>query len=540
MIPRVLEPEVMDTVEEARDYDRMDHAAVNRLFASDFLAAAQILGVELTSHEMLDLGTGTALIPIELCRQRAGLKILACDAAESMLALARQNVSQAGMADRIACELVDAKRMPFADGRFSAVMSNSIVHHIPEPLGVLREAIRVVRPGGLLFFRDLLRPANHDELEKLVKQYAGGENARSQKMFAESLHAALTLSEIRQMVEELGFDPEGVAQTSDRHWTWQARKSPTRRDALKTGLAFGAAALVGASPARAADPSDPIDQIVDAHQHLWELKRFKLPWLAGEKKLNRDFTIADFREATRGIPIVKSVYVEVDVEPSERQAEADWIAELCRQGEGVPAAAVIAGRPESAEFAAYAQQFRDHPHIRGMRRLLHRPDTPQGYCLQKEFLNGVRLLGDLGLSFDITIQGANLGDVPKLIDACPGTFFILDHCGNPDLRSKELTAWKRDLAETAKRENVVCKVSGIIALVDPENWSTDDLAPVVNHVLDEFGPYRVMFGGDWPVCDLGANYQEWFKSLRAIVAERPVADQRRLFHDNAMRHYRLG
>ena len=132
-----------------------------------------------------------------------------------------------------------------------------------------------------------------------------------------------------------------------------------------------------------------------------------------------------------------------------------------------------------------------------------------------------------------------LGDAAKLIDACPDTAFILDHCGNASVRAKDLSGWKADIGRIAERKNVVCKVSGIVASAAPDPWTADDLAPIVNHVLDRFGPDRVVFGGDWPVCTLAATYRQWVEALRRIVAGRPVADQKKLFHDNAIRVYRL-
>ena len=154
MLTRTLEPEVMDTAEEARDYDAMDHSTVNRVFVDDFLAvyAAAPAG------PVLDVGTGTAQIPLELCRRDPTCKVTAIDLADHMLAVGRENVRRAGLEGGLRLERWDAKEMPCADDTFAAVMSNSIVHHIPEPIAVFVEMVRVVRPGGVLFIRDLLRP----------------------------------------------------------------------------------------------------------------------------------------------------------------------------------------------------------------------------------------------------------------------------------------------------------------------------------------------------------------------------------------------
>jgi ubiquinone/menaquinone biosynthesis C-methylase UbiE len=218
MLPRTLEPEVMDTLEEAHDYDAMDHSAVNRVFVADLLAVWDGHG------PVLDVGTGTAQIPIELCRQHPAARVTAIDLAEHMLVIGRYNVERAGLADRITLEHRDAKKMPYADGAFGAVISNSIVHHIPEPRLVLAEMARVTAAGGLLFVRDLLRPADNTAVERLVDLYAAGANDHQKEMFGASLRAALTLDEVRALVAGLGFEPETVRQTTDRHWTWQARK----------------------------------------------------------------------------------------------------------------------------------------------------------------------------------------------------------------------------------------------------------------------------------------------------------------------------
>lgn len=217
-LQRILEPEVMDSVEDAVDYDSMDHQVVNELFVDDLLAVAPAPG------DTLDLGTGTAQIPVVLCRKTPQCRVLAVDAAASMLDLARYNVEAAGLIDRIQLAQVDAKSLPFSDGMFATVMSNSIVHHIPGPAGVLSEAIRVTATGGLLFFRDLLRPDDETTVQDLANTYAVDCNDHQRQLFVDSLHAALSLDEVRQLVASFGFSPDTVQQTSDRHWTWCARK----------------------------------------------------------------------------------------------------------------------------------------------------------------------------------------------------------------------------------------------------------------------------------------------------------------------------
>ena len=234
MLPRVLEPEVMDTPQEAIDYDAMDHSAVNRLFVTDFLFAAVEAALPVAEKpataegkpvEVLDLGTGTAQIPIELCRRAANIRVVAIDLAAEMLQMAKLNVELASLRERIMLDRVDGKQLPYEDGRFDAVMSNSIVHHIPEPASVLAEVVRVARPGGLIFIRDLLRPESNAAVVRLVDAYAAGCNEHQHGLFEASLRAALSLDEIRALIAALGFPADSVRATSDRHWTWMANAS---------------------------------------------------------------------------------------------------------------------------------------------------------------------------------------------------------------------------------------------------------------------------------------------------------------------------
>ena len=292
--------------------------------------------------------------------------------------------------------------------------------------------------------------------------------------------------------------------------------------------------------------------IIDTHQHMWDRNIFNLTWIEGADSLNADFLMSDYLEASRDINVVKTVYMEVDVDPQQQLKEAEYVSALSQSPDNPMAAAVVSGRPGAEDFAAYARVLAADPSIKGIRQVLHTPATPPGTCLEKAYLEGVRLLGELGLSFDICIRPGELGDAVQLVAQCPDTRFILDHCGNADplevsgakeaepddpyAHGREL--WLRDIAELGKRENAVCKVAGIVARV-PEQWSARDLAPPVDHCLDSFGPDRVVFGGDWPGCTLGAPLSAWATALREIIAARSEAEQLKLLHDNAARHYRL-
>jgi L-fuconolactonase len=320
-----------------------------------------------------------------------------------------------------------------------------------------------------------------------------------------------------------------------------------------THTAMGAALAAALGPRPAAAQSDSVQlPIVDTHQHLWDVRRFRLPWLDKETALNRSFLMDDYLQAVAGMGVVQTVYMEVAMDPTLHDQEADYVVDLCRRQVGPIRAAVIGGRPGWEGFAKYVRRFEHSPYVKGVREIVRAAGASGGLPISDRFVEGVRLLGQLGLCFDLCIPPTTLADGAKLIRSCPDTRFVLDHCGNADPvafapagrkpsrpAAHDADVWRRGLDRVAACKNTVCKISGIVARMERGRWSPDDLSPVVNYCLDRFGPDRVMFAGDWPVCTRGAALADWIKALRAIVAARPIAEQRKLFHDNAVAFYGL-
>jgi L-fuconolactonase len=335
--------------------------------------------------------------------------------------------------------------------------------------------------------------------------------------------------------------------------THHMHRHPNRReflqDASALALAAGTGAVLSLTQRTEAAESDVTDNnllpIIDTHQHLWDLKKFNIPWTKGEGVgvLNRSYVTSDYLKATDGSNVVKAIYMEVDLHPSQQVAEAEHLVELCKRDDNPTVAAVISGRPGSAEFKAYIQKVADGKYIKGVRRILHNNECSRGHCLEKQFVENVQLLGEMDLSFDLCMRSGEVIDAVKLVDQCPKTRFVLDHCGNMDVTStdkKAIAVWKKGISQLAERDNVICKISGIVVSATPKTWKPADLASVINHCLDSFGPDRVVFGGDWPVCTLKSSYQKWVEALKWIVKDRGPEEQRKLFHDNAVKHYRLG
>jgi L-fuconolactonase len=318
-----------------------------------------------------------------------------------------------------------------------------------------------------------------------------------------------------------------------------------RRSFLVQSASLAGAWALSLPRGRADQPNLPM--IIDTHQHLWDLAKFKLPWLDGAPEvLRHSYRTQEYLEATRGLDI-QAVYMEVDVDPAQHELEVEHVTELARSREHPTIAAVVGGRPASTEFARYIAKLKTRPEVKGVRQVLHTDSTPPGYCLQKEFIRGVQQLGENGLSFDLCMRPGELLEGVRLSRECPETRFIVDHCGNADPKAfaKNTTepahdpaAWRKAMDELAAAPNTICKISGIVARA-PEGWTSEDLAPVVNHCLDSFGPDRVVFGSDWPVCLLGARLRQWVDALYEIVANRPKEDQQKLWRANAVREYSL-
>jgi len=211
---RVLEPEVMDTPEEADGYDAMDHAQPNRAFVERLIE----LGAR---GRMLDIGTGPGLIPLLVCERIDDARVVGVDLATHMLAHAERHKAASPHGDRVEFRLADAKGLDFEDASFDTVFSNTILHHIPDPEPFLAEARRVLKPGGVLLIRDLYRPETNERARELVREHASGETAFNQELFRASLCAALTPEELRAVAVAAGLDEAEIVVDSDRHMSLQ-------------------------------------------------------------------------------------------------------------------------------------------------------------------------------------------------------------------------------------------------------------------------------------------------------------------------------
>jgi L-fuconolactonase len=279
--------------------------------------------------------------------------------------------------------------------------------------------------------------------------------------------------------------------------------------------------------------------IVDSHVHLWDPRRFRMPWLDDNSHLRQRFELPDYAEHTRGLLVEAMVYLQVDVTPAYGLLEAAWAAEQAeRDGRvlGIVAWAPLEdGHVASSYLTALTKTGKP---LKGVRRLIQ-SETDPDFPIRPDLLHGLRLLPKYGLSFDICIRHDQLARTIDMVRACPETAFVLDHLAKPDVRGHQLEPWRAQMTELAELPNVVCKVSGLVTEADHARWTPEELEPYVSHVLKVFGEDRVLFGGDWPVVTMAATYQRWVSVLDSMTGQLSSAARRKLWAENARRVYRL-
>src|SRR5215470_12813801 len=291
-------------------------------------------------------------------------------------------------------------------------------------------------------------------------------------------------------------------------------------------------------------------EIIDTHQHLWDLNQLPYSWTSSRPTLNRSFRPSDYQEATRDLTVAKSVHVEADVDEDFMLEETLHVLSLARRDDNPIAGVVAAARPEYDDFRDYIDRVAGQRMLKGVRRILQA--EPDRLSTTTTFVENVRSLEDYGLTFDICVLARQLPQAIRLVKQCPKVEFILDHCGNPNLRSDagegEFDEWRERLREIAGLPNVVCKISGIVVNTDltgpasqpgQQGWTAETLRPAVEHVIACFGWDRVMFGSDWPVCSLAASFKQWVETLSLLTQDAGAENQRKLFYENAVRIYRL-
>lgn len=277
--------------------------------------------------------------------------------------------------------------------------------------------------------------------------------------------------------------------------------------------------------------------IVDTHLHLIDKAVLRYPWLAGVPTLDRDFSQDDYAVQARRAGIEAALFMEVDVAAADIEAELAFVETQARAPQSLLRGVVVSCRPEEAGFAAWLETVRANPFVKGFRRVLH--VVPDDVSERPAFRENVARIAGSGLTFDLCVLPRQMKQAFALVDSAPDVQFVLDHCGVPDIRGNAEHPWKEQIAEMARRPNVVAKISGVVAYADPDGWTVETLRPYVEHTIASFGWDRVVWGSDWPVCTLGGGLLGWVAATHALLAGASEDERTGLLSANAKRLWRL-
>jgi L-fuconolactonase len=279
--------------------------------------------------------------------------------------------------------------------------------------------------------------------------------------------------------------------------------------------------------------------IVDTHVHLWNVDRLPYTWLEELPLLDRTHGLDEYDAAVGSVPVEKMVFVECteSFDDAVSRREVEWVSGLAEQESRLSGIVAHASLDKGASVRDHLDWLAEQPLVTGVRRILQ--EEPVAFFGQPDVVDGVRALADYDFSFDLTVRAPQLPAAIDLVDACPNVRFVLDHLGKPRIREGGFDPWAQHLAALAERPNVVCKISGVLTEAAPEAWTLESVRPYVEEALAQFGAERVLFGGDWPVLRLAADYPTWIDVLDAVLEGASAAEKTALFRTNAERVYGL-
>jgi L-fuconolactonase len=273
---------------------------------------------------------------------------------------------------------------------------------------------------------------------------------------------------------------------------------------------------------------------IDSHHHFWRYDPAQYGWIDESMRvIRRDFLPDDLRTATAaaGINGVISVQARQSLEDTR------WLLSFADQHDFIRG--VVGWVPlASPDVKRELEPLTKHEKLVAVRHVVqNEPDD--NFVLRDDFNAGIASLREFDLRYDILIFERHLPQTIRFIDHHPNQVFVLDHIAKPKIKTGEIEPWRRHIAELARRENVYCKVSGMVTEADPQHWTPQQLRPYFDAVLEAFTPRRLMFGSDWPVCLLGVGYAEWVDTVRGWTAELSSAERNRIFGETAAEAYHL-
>lgn len=274
--------------------------------------------------------------------------------------------------------------------------------------------------------------------------------------------------------------------------------------------------------------------IIDAHQHFWKYDPVTHGWISEEmKNIRKDFLPEDLVAVMEKNGVKGSVAVQAD----QTEAETDFLLDLCSRYDFIKGVVgwIDLQSPRLAERLNYYSQFKA---LKGFRHILQ-GEAQRDLSLQQPFLNGISLLAQFDLTYDILILPDQLRYIPALVARFPDQRFVIDHLAKPGIKDGELNGWKKDIEQVAQYDHVSCKLSGMVTEADMTSWKADDFTPYMDVVVNAFGVERIMYGSDWPVCLAAADYTQVINLVRSYFSDFSAEEQQLVFGQNAVNFYQL-
>ncbi len=277
-----------------------------------------------------------------------------------------------------------------------------------------------------------------------------------------------------------------------------------------------------------------MENIIDSHQHFWQVGRFDYPWMTPEVEvLCQDYLPPALEPILKRCGVEKTVLVQA----SNSLEETRWLLSLADQ---YPFIAGVVGWVDltGKDVGRQLDDFVRHAKFKGVRHLVE-SEPADDWLIQPSVLEGMRTLAAYGVSYDLLVHTRHLKYAKILAESCPGLRLVIDHMAKPPIARNELADWAREIKELTAYSNIWCKLSGLVTEANWADWSADDLKPFTDTALEYYGPRRMMFGSDWPVCLLAASYDRVLEAFQLLLAELSDKDRERIFSKNATEFYRI-
>ncbi len=274
--------------------------------------------------------------------------------------------------------------------------------------------------------------------------------------------------------------------------------------------------------------------IIDTHHHFWKYDPEQYDWIdESMSAIKKDFLPTDL-QSTLSNTKVEGV---VTVQARQIIEETDWLLELAGQYDFIKG--VTGWLPlMSPKIGHLIEEYAQNQWLKGIRHVIQGEPDP-AFILRDDFNYGIAQLKKFDLLYEILIKENQLPNTIKFVEKHPNQPFVLDHIAKPDIANNSIRNWQKNINILSKNKNVYCKLSGMVTEADYQNWSREQLKPYFDVLLETFGPSRLMFGSDWPVCLVASSYNEWLNVVEEQFKALSESEKNKIFAENAINIYQL-